>query len=89
VGLAETNLSEREEQLPCLLEIWGVTQAPHRRPLDVIHDLPPLYIRVEVSHQLIGRRESISLGRRAGMPVVTFATFVVVSQHALAANHVR
>ena len=62
--------------------------ASERTSRTTVFIIPPLYIRSEVDHQLIGRRERISRGGRPDMPVVTFTTLVVIPQDALATNHV-
>jgi hypothetical protein len=50
--------------------------------------VPPRDIRIEILHQLLGRREAIVVFLVAPVPVIAFAALVVVSNHALAMHHI-
>jgi hypothetical protein len=50
--------------------------------------IPPRNVSVEVEHQLLRCREGIVNLLLADVPVVTFASFVVVPQHAFATDHI-
>jgi hypothetical protein len=50
--------------------------------------VPPRNIILEVSDQLIRRREHVSAFLSSEMPVIAFPNFVVVAQNAFSAHYV-
>src|SRR5438552_3847765 len=62
--------------------------ASERTSRTTVFIIPPRHIGIEVSHQLIRRRELIGRFAGADMSVITLASLAVVSQHTLAGNDI-
>jgi hypothetical protein len=50
--------------------------------------VPPLNVTLEVGNQLLRRREEIAALLSAGVPMVAFSRFVVVTKNAFATDHI-
>ena len=62
--------------------------ARERTSSTTVFMIPPRNVLAEVAHQSIRRRETVACCQSTDVPVITFASLVVVSHHALSADHV-